>query len=137
VKALPIDLTQGPEVAPPEVFQLRRWLAHFLPWRRNSAGSKNNGILGRHQLSCSLECNNLPLIAFAENGIVFDLHSIAASGTLSYLRLVLDSLCLITLNDEAEITKNEALVTMDATAGSSPPLPALRLLSLGMQLSCF
>lgn len=26
VKALPIDLTRGPEVAPPEVFRLCRWL---------------------------------------------------------------------------------------------------------------
>jgi hypothetical protein len=31
--------------------------------------------------------------------------------------------------------KNKAVVTMDATAGNSLSLPALRLLSLGRQLS--
>jgi hypothetical protein len=77
------------------------------------------------------------MIVFVENGIIFDLYSIAAIDALLYLYLVLDSLCLITLNDEAEITKNEALVLMDATAGSSTPPPALRLLSLGIQLSVF
>lgn len=65
--------------------------------QQNEALNKVEAILVK---VVSPEYTNLSLIAFAENRIVLDLYSIAASNAQSNLDLLLDSICVFDYSEE-------------------------------------